>query len=64
MTATEFERRLSKLALRDGMTFATFNSLDAEAIVADARRTDGARRAARKEAWLKQAGGAGNAGAA
>lgn len=64
MTATEFQRRLRQLAVREAMTFATFNALDAEAMVADARRTDGARRAARKEAWLKQAGGAGNAGAA
>ena len=28
MTATEFERRLRKLAVREGMTFATFNLLD------------------------------------
>lgn len=28
MTATEFERRLSRLALREGMRFATFITLD------------------------------------
>ena len=149
MTATEFERRLGKLALREGMTFASFISLggadravlnatilahfdadaaynerevneelkawlagagsmiatdhvslrrllvdtqalartadcaeyrlqqrpatglaadlaalDAEAIVANARRADAERRAARKAAWLQRADGPGNPGAA
>ena len=33
MTATEFERRLRQLASQDGMTFATFITLD-EAVCA------------------------------
>ena len=149
MTTTEFERRLRKLALREGMTISTFAGLgeadravlratilarfeaaavyterqvnerlkawlagagsmvetdhvnlrrllidtqvlartadcaeyrvnprasallpaalsvqDADAIVAGARRDQQAQRAARKEAWLRQAGGAGRTGAA
>ena len=38
-------------------------ALDADGIVAHARRTAEAQRSARKAAWLKRAGGAANAGA-
>ena len=43
---------------------AALSVQDAAAIVAGARRDQPAQRAARKEAWLRQAGGAGRTGAA
>lgn len=54
MTATEFQRRLRQLAVREAMTFATFNALDAETMVADARRTDGARRGPFERRYRRQ----------
>jgi hypothetical protein len=58
MTAMEFESG-AMAGLPAGLP-----ALDGETIVADARRGAEARRAARKEAWLKHASGAGDAGAA